>query len=271
MMKKYWLLMMLAGCFLTACGENTVQTEAAPVALEGAAPEGKQEDDAFTGTYWTDEDLPVSMRTEQDAYRPDAADIRTVITNRTDAEYSYEAEQFSLYRLVNGEEQEVPYRDNGDYFIALASVCMPQSDAQFTANLAEHYDLPLEEGAYVLHVGELRAGFVIAADADEQQEQEAPDAQLAMEIRQADAGALTVLLQNNGDAPFDFTHSEFGLEHHMGESVSYTPYSGAAAETTVPPHESLTVTLQTDDLGGTLESGHYALLLRNQKAEFEIT
>ena len=269
-MKRIIIMSILAAMTLTACGagQDSASQDAAgeaEIVLEGE------------GNYWTDEDLPVSMKTEYPAYLPDTETINADVTNRTDAELSYAGSKFTLYRVKNGKEKKVPYKKDGDNFTELACICPPQGVSSFTADLAAHYDLPLEEGMYVIRVGEvsadaeLYAGFEITADAAYVQEAQTENA-VSVNMISADAESMTVSIQNDADTPYVFSRTQLSLEHTDEMSASCAAYTAEDAETEIPPHSSTVLTLQAADFGSgePLADGTYVLMLDNIRAEFRI-
>ncbi len=289
-MKKTILLCIISALCLTACGAEI--PAAAPVIYEGAqigenAPENSSAGDAICESYWTDEDQPVSAKTEQSSFRPDTAEIRVVITNRTDAEYCFAESEFRLYRLENGREIAVPYAEKGDNFTAMAQIAPPQGTAVFTADIAAHYDMPLPEGVYIMHIGtagagnELTAGFEIAADAPLPEEPEqTQQVTVTMIETQYPAGTdeISVLLTNTGSETVDIDFQDFGLEHFLGQAVSYATFSREPVEhfadirgVQLEPDNAYIWNVKLADFGETApEPGKYAIQYRNQEAKFTI-
>ena len=292
-MKKTIILCMIAALSLTACGSDL--PAAAPVNADGDseiaadAPDIAQEEPdegAICGTYWTDEDLPVSARTEQGSYRPDTEVIRVTVTNRTDAEYCFAESEFRLYRMENGRETEVPYAEGKDCFTCMAQIAPPQDSTVFIAKIAEHYDLPLNEGVYTLHIGEAGAdslvtGFEIAADAPLPAEPAQTDFVLiSAEPAEYPAGTeqITVVLTNTGSETEDVSFADFGLEQFLGEAVSYTPFSREPVAhfadirgVQLEPGKTYEWKVSLADFGITApENGSYAIFYNGQEAGFVI-
>ena len=283
-MKKAWIICGIAAFLLTACAQQKAEPQAEPLnaaAPEITAPAAENGDTPSEGQYWTDDMLPVSAKAEQPAYRPDTTEIRAVITNRTDEEYSFPADEFYLYRMQSGQETEVPFAPERDYFNAMAQLVMPHETAVFTADLAAHFDLPLEEGVYSLHIGELTTGFEIRADAPLAPETEQTDpVTLHAEPDAYPAGTeqITLLLTNTGSEPADIVFNDFGLEHFLGEAVSFAPFSREPLAhvadirgVRLDPDDTYTWNLNLSDFGDAApESGEYAIVYKGQEARFTI-
>ena len=282
-MKNMKNLIMISGLLgmlcLTACGQDQNAAAGTPsdaeIIYEGA--EVGSEDAICENSYRTDADLPVSMKTQYPAYLPDTQTITAEVTNRTDSEINYAESAFTLFRIVNGKEEKIPYKKDGDYFTELACICPPQGTSQFTADLAAHYDLPLEEGVYLIRVGDvsledgLCTGFEISADAAYVQQEQAADA-VSVTVTSTDADALNVTVQNNADTPNSFSLSGFGIEQTDEMTASFTPYHGEDSTFEIPPHESKELTLQAAQFGNgsAFAAGQYTLVLNNTRADFEI-
>ncbi|MBP0966523.1 MAG: hypothetical protein J5722_02715, partial [Oscillospiraceae bacterium] len=163
----------------------------------------------------------------------------------------------------------------------------PQETTVFTAKIAEHYDLPLAEGVYTIHIGEagadgLTAGFEIAANAPLPGEPEQTQAvSLSMKQTEYPAGTeqITVLLTNTGIETVDVSFADFGLEQFLGEAVSYAPFSREPLEhvadirgVQLEPGQTYEWTVSLSDFGDTKpEPGVYAVCGQNQEAGFTIS
>lgn len=270
--EKMMLISVLLGMLcLTACGQDAAAGNAAEAGNEGA--------ESVLCESWnrTDKNLPVTMQTEYTTYLPDTQTINVDITNFTDSEFSYSGSKFTLYRLENGKEKEIPYKKDGDNFTAIAYICPPQGMSLFTADLASHYDLPLEEGVYFIRIGDVseegenRADFVISADAEYVQAEQT-ETSVSMNIVSADAENMTVSIQNDADAPYVFSKTQLSLEHTEEMSASCAAYAAEDVEIEIPPHGSTVLTLQAAEFGSgeLLADGSYALMLDNIRAEFQI-
>ena len=293
-MKKTIILCILSALCLTACSAD--QPAAAPVGADNSADAAAdavqiteiapEEGDTLCETYWTDENQPVSAETEQPSYRPDTEVIRVTVTNRSDAEYCFAASEFLLFRMENGQAEAVPYAAESDCFNAMAQIAPPHETTVFTADIAGHYDLPLAEGAYKLWIpgpgGEgLTADFEIAADAplpDAPEQTQPVTVGMVQTEYPADTAEISVLLTNTGSETADIAFADFGLEHFLGEAVSYAPFSRDPVEhfadirgVQLEPGKEYTWNVKLSDFGGTVpEAGEYAITFRNQEAKFTI-
>ena len=294
-MKKTILLCILgAAMCLTACGTDQIAgapetgefaAEADMLDIAAEAPDSEPAEGALCGTYWTDEDLPVSAKPEQSSYRPDTEEIRVNITNRTDKVYGFAESIFRLYRMENGKETEVPYAEGRDCFTCMAQIAPPQGAAVFTAKIAEHYDLPLPEGVYTMHIGdgsgELVTGFEIAADAPlpgEPEQAQAVTVSVGDEIYGTGISEIQVFLTNEGTETTDVSFGDFGLEQFLGEAVSYTPFSREPVEhfadirgVQLEPGQTYEWKVSLSDFGiEAAEEGDYAIFYNGQEAKFSV-
>ena len=152
-MKKrvFFAMILTAAAGLTACGNDLLQAADMNAANAGATQgngEIIRENDALyndiaeedgaicEGNYWTDEDLPVSMRTEQSAYLPDIDVITATVTNNTDDVFAFPADQFTLGMLQNGRAIPLPYKEGGDAFNDLAGIIEPHETGTVTFHIA---------------------------------------------------------------------------------------------------------------------------------------
>lgn len=103
----------------------------------------------------------IEMKTEFSEYSKDVKEITVIISNHSDYEYSYEAYTFGLQRKINGEWQDVPFKENGDSFPYLAGIINPQSSIECTVDIENHIQLPLDSGYYRIEKDELYAEFII--------------------------------------------------------------------------------------------------------------
>lgn len=311
-MKKhiFFAMMLAAAMGLTACGNDDVADQYADVGAAIGSDASKPADDTIqnelaeenaatgqdiaqeegdgtlsegaVGSYWIDEDLPVSMRTEQSAYLPDVDVIKATIVNNTDETFTFPADQFTLCRMQNGEAIPLPYKEGGDYFFALAGFINPHETGTATFNLANHYDLPLEEGVYSIELCTLSdgtmltAGFEISANADAVIN---PADYVTMYAQQerypADTTEIQITIVNDGETDFEFVSDAFGLEHYMDGAVSYTPIiipdDAPVSAGVLPPHLDTAWTVRFADYGSeTLEPGEYAVCLNGIEAKFVI-
>lgn len=297
-MKKTVLLCILSTAMcLTACGTDLIAAvpekgepaaEADILDIAAEEPGSETAEGAFCGSYWTDEDLPVSARTEQSSYRPDTEEIRVNVTNRTDAEYCFAESQYSLFRLENGREVEVPYAEGRDCFTCMAQIAPPQGLTVFTADIAAHYDLPLPKGVYTMHIsdnsgdGGLVTGFEIAADAPlPVNPAQTPAVSVSMVQTEYPAGTeqITVLLTNTGSETAEIFFENFGLEQLLGDAVSYTPFSREPVahfsdirSVNLEPDQTCEWEFSLSDFGITAaDEGDYAIFYNGQEARFSVS
>ena len=284
------LLCITSAVCMTGCGlhqsaaapasDNTDVIDIAAEVTEIAAEPALYKEEGMAGLYWTDEDLPVSARTEAEYYRPDTAEIRVTVTNRTDEDFCFPASAFKLYQMQNGQELDFPYTENGGTFDDDAQIAPPHGTAVFTAKIAEHYGV-LPEGVFTVHIGSLTTGFVISANAEQLN---APDqaAAVALTMEQteypAETEQITVLLTNTGSETVSVNFGDFGLEHTTAEYASYAPFDRAPVEhfadirgVELEPGKAYPWTVSFADFGGTEpEPGAYALIYVGQRADFII-
>lgn len=298
-MKKhiFFAMTLAAAMSLTACGNDDTAAQYADETGDAGAMLRNNENNTFyndlaeeegtvsagmTCNYWTDEDLPVSMRAEQSAYLPDVDVITATITNNTDETFTFPADQFTLCKLENGSAIPLPYKEGGDYFNALAGFVEPHETGTFAFDIANHYDLPLAEGIYSIELCSLAdgtpvtLGFEISANADVVTD---PADYITVYAEQqrypADTTEIQIIIVNDGETDFEFASDAFGLEHYWDGAVSYTPViipdDTPVSAGILPPHQDTAWTVRFADYGSeTLEPGEYSVYLNGMEAKFII-
>lgn len=280
MKKRVFALLTLSALALTACGNANNEYTVQDTPAIGLAEDGAGISESSNAIYMEGVDLynEVYLWTEQDFYLPDTEDIRVTVSNNTDEEVGMDAERFALWRVrENGQREKVPYQKGGDGFIELGMVIMPHSSGDFIAHIAKHYDLPLEEGDYLIEISGMETGFTVSADA--QAVVPAEDLILIRTEHEAYPVGVTeikVLITNDGDEPYACTADQFGLEAFGDGFVSMTPYAGDAEKNqvgmSVPPHETGEWTLSVSDYHqDSLQAGDYAICMNGKEARFTVS
>ena len=293
-MKKTVLLCILSTAMcLTACGTDPIAgapetgefaAEADMLDIAAEEPDADPAEGVLCGTYWWTDNSLVSVSPEQERYRPDTEEIRVNVTNKTDAEFCFSESMFRLYRMENGREVKIPYAEGRDCFTCMAQIAPPQDTTVFTAKIAAHYDLPLPEGVYNIHIGdsgELVTSFEIAADAPLPSEPE-PEQKVTVSTRNEIYGQgvkeIRVFLTNEGTETADVSFADFGLEQFLGEAVSYTPFSREPVEhfadirgVQLEPGQTYEWKVSLSDFGiEAAEEGDYAVFYNGQEAKFSV-
>lgn len=103
----------------------------------------------------------IQMTTENEEYSGDTKEIKVIISNQSDNEYSYEAYIFTLQKKASDNWIDVAFKGGDAIFPALAGVLKPSESAEIFIDLAQYFNLPLEAGQYRIKKDRLFAEFKI--------------------------------------------------------------------------------------------------------------
>ena len=269
-MKKTALLFcaVCTAAALTACKGDTNTQQSPAMGLEEQTPPAIEGQALYNEVYvWP----------EQDGFLPDSEIINFTVSNNTDEEIYFNSAFFKLYRVwENGHQEAVPYKNGGDCFTEEAQLAPPHDTTVFTANIAQHYDLPLEEGEYLIGLDNgLTSGFTSTADA---KEIIPPNADISMktqtDVYLVHSDFIRVIITNNGTEDYHVSLTDFAIEKFEDGAVSMTPWHAEiGCETrlgsTIKPGESDTWTLYPREFSGMeLQEGQYAVYLNGLEAPF---
>lgn len=156
-MKRFWIILLTAALYLTACGKEAPPPEVPTASPEApaAAPETPKAapisqpaaaEELEPVTVWS-EPSGVTLSLLQESYPVGVQEITLVLDNRSSGEICY-GEHFSCQRFVDGAWQDVPFKDRtGFHDIAYGL----QADSVWTLPLnMALLEEPLEEGLYRL-------------------------------------------------------------------------------------------------------------------------
>ncbi|MCQ2407933.1 MAG: hypothetical protein MJ065_05340 [Oscillospiraceae bacterium] len=276
-MKKAVFIMIAAAMMLTGCGSGvTLQgpdTRTPGLAEQSVLLTPPENETAADG---------IGLRVSQDCFPPDTASIPITIVNNSDESIAF-GEAFKLIRVYeNGVQETVKFKEGGDYFIDLAQEVPPREHTQFRADLAAHFDLPLEEGDYRIVIegmGGREAVFSVSKDAPLPSDE--PQAvQISLRTDQAvyapDTDVVRVIVTNEGTEEAHISLVNFGIEQFTAETCSMTPYNGKIGCETrlggaVPAGGSDLWELYLGDFPGVkLTEGEYAVYYEGAEAKFSV-